>query len=74
LREVAGTRAATSSGVSFVEGLAADLPFLDGSVDVLWCERVLQHLADPQRRSRSSPACCVSAVALCSSTPTMPRG
>ncbi len=48
LRDVAETRAAASSGVRFVEGLAADLPFPDGSVDVLWCERVLQHLADPQ--------------------------
>jgi ubiquinone/menaquinone biosynthesis C-methylase UbiE len=48
LREVAASRAATSSGVRFVDGLAADLPFADGSVDVLWCERVLQHVADPQ--------------------------
>ena len=48
LREVAESRATTSSGVSFVDGLAAHLPFSDGSVDVLWCERVLQHVADPQ--------------------------
>src|SRR5215218_2539743 len=48
LREVADSRSASSSRVSFVDGLAAHLPFSDGSVDVLWCERVLQHLADPQ--------------------------
>ena len=48
LREVAESRAATSPGVRFVDGLAAHLPFPDGSVDVLWCERVLQHVADPQ--------------------------
>jgi hypothetical protein len=34
--------------VSFVAGLAGDLPLADGSVDVLCCERVLQHLSDPQ--------------------------
>ena len=48
LREVAESRAATSTGVTFVDGLAGQLPFADSSVDVLWCERVLQHLADPQ--------------------------
>jgi ubiquinone/menaquinone biosynthesis C-methylase UbiE len=48
LREVAGSRAATSPGVGFVDGLAARLPFSDGSADVVWCERVLQHVADPQ--------------------------
>ena len=31
-----------------VAGDALDLPFEDGSVDVLRCERVWQHLPDPQ--------------------------
>ena len=33
----------------FVAGEALSLPFEDGTVDVLRCERVLQHLADPER-------------------------
>jgi ubiquinone/menaquinone biosynthesis C-methylase UbiE len=33
--------------VSFVDGLAGALPFEDSSVDLVWCERVLQHLNDP---------------------------
>lgn len=33
----------------FVPGEARALPLDDGSVDVLRCERVLQHLADPER-------------------------
>jgi SAM-dependent methyltransferase len=33
--------------VRFVDGLATDLPLDDDSVDVLWCERVLQHLGEP---------------------------
>ncbi len=47
LREVALTRAA-GTGADFVDGLAASLPVADGSVDLLWCERVLQHVAEPQ--------------------------
>ena len=47
LREVARTRV-TDAGVDFVDGLAASLPMADGSVDLLWCERVLQHVAEPQ--------------------------
>ncbi len=48
LRDIAEARATAGPGVGFVNGLAAELPFDDGSVDVLWCERVFQHLADPQ--------------------------
>jgi ubiquinone/menaquinone biosynthesis C-methylase UbiE len=50
LRAVAESRA-ESVGVanfSFVDGLAGALPFEDSSVDLVWCERVLQHLDDPQ--------------------------
>ncbi|TDD59583.1 methyltransferase domain-containing protein [Kribbella antibiotica] len=35
------------SEVEFVEGLADKLPFDDESVDVVRCERVLQHVEDP---------------------------
>ena len=48
LREIAKARGTAAAGVRFVDGLAAELPLADGSVDVLWCERVLQHLPDPQ--------------------------
>ena len=48
LREVAETRVTGLTGVRFVDGLAAALPLADGSADLLWCERVLQHVADPQ--------------------------
>jgi SAM-dependent methyltransferase len=48
LRQIAEARATAASGVRFVDGLATELPLADGSVDALWCERVLQHLADPQ--------------------------
>ena len=36
------------SSATCIDGDAADLPFADGSVHVLRCERVFQHLADPQ--------------------------
>ena len=48
LREIADARATAAAGVRFADGLAGELPLADGSVDVLWCERVLQHLPDPQ--------------------------
>ena len=49
LRALAEERAAAAgSSARFVDGLAARLPFADGSVDVVWCERVLQHLDDPE--------------------------
>ncbi|MGO4661145.1 methyltransferase domain-containing protein [Terrabacter sp. 2TAF16] len=49
LREEASRRAALlGSAATFIDGDAADLPFADGAVHVLRCERVFQHLADPQ--------------------------
>ena len=50
LRALADHRAGAAGigNVSFVDGLAAALPFDDSSVDLVWCERVLQHLPDPQ--------------------------
>ena len=41
-------RAEEGSGAEFVDGLAGELPFDDESVDAIRCERVLQHLTDPQ--------------------------
>jgi SAM-dependent methyltransferase len=51
LRDEAVRRAA-GSGAEFVDGDALALPFDDGSVDVLRCERVWQHLAEPQRAAQ----------------------
>ena len=48
LREIAEARAMAAACVRIVDGLAGELPVADGSVDALWCERVLQHLPDPQ--------------------------
>jgi ubiquinone/menaquinone biosynthesis C-methylase UbiE len=50
LRAVATARAEADGvlNVSFVDGLAGALPIDDSSIDLLWCERVLQHVADPQ--------------------------
>lgn len=49
LRGIAEERAAAAEvAVEFVDASATDLPFDDGSIDVVWCERVLQHLPDPQ--------------------------
>jgi SAM-dependent methyltransferase len=50
LRAVATSRAEDSGvpNVSFVDGLAGALPFDDSSVDLVWCERVIQHFSDPQ--------------------------
>ena len=49
LREVAEERARTAgTDVGFCQGLATELPFDDASVDVVWCERVLQHVPDAQ--------------------------
>jgi ubiquinone/menaquinone biosynthesis C-methylase UbiE len=53
LRALAEERAVEAgSSAVFVDGLADALPMADGSVDVLWCERVLQHLDDPQAAVR----------------------
>ncbi len=54
--------------VSFVDGLAGALPFDDSSIDLVWCERVLQHLDDPHaaiddaRRSRPPPSSAEASV------------
>ena len=48
LRAVAAQRATASANISVIGGLAELLPFDDDSVDLVWCERVLQHLTDPQ--------------------------
>jgi SAM-dependent methyltransferase len=44
--------AAATSPATYVDGDAGDLPFADGSVDVLRCERVFQHLPDPEAATR----------------------
>ncbi|WP_329124602.1 methyltransferase domain-containing protein [Streptomyces sp. NBC_01465] len=50
LRALAEQRAAEAGSTGrFVEGDALALPLPDASVDIVWCERVLQHLADPER-------------------------
>ncbi len=46
LRAIAEERA-EDADVEFVDGLAGALPMTDASVDVIWCERVLQHVPDP---------------------------
>lgn len=49
MRRVAAERAEPAGvSVAFQEGLATALPLPDASVDVVWCERVLQHVPDPQ--------------------------
>lgn len=53
LRAEAEARAAAAgSAAVFVDGDVAALPFEDGSVDVVRCERVFQHLADPVDAAR----------------------
>ncbi|MGI5441341.1 methyltransferase domain-containing protein [Streptomyces shenzhenensis] len=48
LRAVAEERSADTRA-RFTHGDALALPVPDASVDVVWCERVLQHLAEPDR-------------------------
>jgi ubiquinone/menaquinone biosynthesis C-methylase UbiE len=48
LRAIAAERTTGIAGAEFVDGLADALPFPDASVDLVWCERVLQHLSDAQ--------------------------
>jgi ubiquinone/menaquinone biosynthesis C-methylase UbiE len=50
LRAIAMSRAERDGvrNVAFIDGLAGELPFVDSSIDLVWCERVLQHLSDPQ--------------------------
>ncbi|MDF3301250.1 methyltransferase domain-containing protein [Streptomyces tropicalis] len=50
LRAVAEERAAAAgSRARFTDGDALALPAADGSVDLVWCERVLQHLTEADR-------------------------
>ncbi|WP_316524491.1 methyltransferase domain-containing protein [Kitasatospora brasiliensis] len=50
LRAVAERRAAEAgSPARFLEGDALALPLPDADADVVWCERVLQHVTDPTR-------------------------
>jgi SAM-dependent methyltransferase len=60
LRAVAVSRAKAAgvSIISFVEGFAGALPFDDPTIDLVWSERVLQHHADPSRRSVTWRECC----------------
>jgi ubiquinone/menaquinone biosynthesis C-methylase UbiE len=47
LRALAEERS-DGGAVTYVDGDAAALPFPDASVDLVWCERVLQHVDDAQ--------------------------
>ncbi|WP_079053771.1 methyltransferase domain-containing protein [Streptomyces graminilatus] len=50
LREVAEQRAAAAGSTArFLDGDAHALPLPDASVDVVWCERLLQHLSEPDK-------------------------
>lgn len=50
LRAVAEQRATEAGSTArFVDGDALALPLGDAEVDVVWCERVFQHLAEPER-------------------------
>lgn len=49
LRRVAEERtAAEGSSARFCQGLATEIPLPDADADVVWCERVLQHVPDAQ--------------------------
>lgn len=52
LRAEATSRASGVESAEFVDGDAMSLPFPDASVDVLRCERVWQHLHDPEGAAR----------------------
>ncbi|MFJ4189008.1 methyltransferase domain-containing protein [Kitasatospora sp. NPDC089509] len=50
LRAVAERRTVEAGGTArFVDGDALALPLPDGGTDLVWCERVLQHLDEPAR-------------------------
>ncbi|KIF73153.1 methyltransferase, partial [Streptomyces sp. 150FB] len=50
LRSVAERRAAEAGSTArFTDGDALALPLGDAEADVVWCERVFQHLAEPER-------------------------
>jgi ubiquinone/menaquinone biosynthesis C-methylase UbiE len=49
LRSVAEQRAAAEgSSATFCQGLGTEIPLPDACADLVWCERVLQHVADAQ--------------------------
>lgn len=52
LRAEAISRAEGAASVELLDGDAQSLPFADGTVDVLRCERVWQHLPDPDAAAR----------------------
>lgn len=52
MRGIASTRSGFLPGVEFVDGAAEELPFEDATVDVVFCERVFQHLDDPDAAVR----------------------
>lgn len=53
LRAVAEERAAAvGSTAEFRPGLATEIPLPDASVDLVWCERVLQHVPEPETAVR----------------------
>jgi ubiquinone/menaquinone biosynthesis C-methylase UbiE len=53
MRAEAEARAgAAAVAATFIDGDALSLPFPDESVDVIRCERVFQHLADPEGAAR----------------------
>ena len=49
LVERATERAASTPGVEYRVGDLTDLPIESAAFDVAYCERVFQHLADPER-------------------------
>lgn len=53
LRRIAEERSvAEGIEVEFRTGLVTELPLPDDSIDVVWCERVLQHVPDPDAALR----------------------
>ena len=52
LRAEAEQRTSDSTSATYVDGEAGALPLADESVDVLRCERVFQHLSDPEGAAR----------------------
>jgi SAM-dependent methyltransferase len=52
--DAVATRGSCRRPGQFTAGTADRLPFEDGSVDVLRCERVLQHLDEPEDARRDA--------------------
>jgi ubiquinone/menaquinone biosynthesis C-methylase UbiE len=74
LRGIAVERAGEQADVEFADGRAGALPFADGSVDLVWCERVLQHLHDPQAAIDDFARVLRPGGRACYSTLTIPPG